>query len=152
MTKTQKQSPAARKTGAGSGGHGKMPSRGEPHPLEWAIGGISAALVLSMIGFVLYQGISASNEDADLKVAIVRIDETEGGDYSVQFQAANRADRTAAEVEIIGRLNSGAQTIETHSVTLDYVPARSTRMGVLLFERDPAAGELDIRAEGYRAP
>jgi len=37
-------------------------------------------------------------------------------------------------------------------VVLDYLPPRSDRAGGLLFESDPRAGALRLRAKGYANP
>ena len=151
MRKTQKQPLASEEKAENDRGK-KAQARQGPHPVEWVIGGVSAALVLLMIGFVLYGALTAQTTQAEFEIAIERVDETDAGNYRVAFRTVNRADSTAAGVEITGELSVGDQTMETHSVTLDYVPAHSSRSGTLLFENDPREAELHLMVVGHRDP
>lgn len=131
----------------GGGGKGRQ----KPSAVEWILGGVSAVLVVAMIGFVLYRAVSATMAKPDLEVLVGQIEAVDGG-YRVEFRAINRSDATAAGVKVEGQLRSGDRTIETSEVTLDYVPARSEKKGGLLFNHEPGQLQLQIEAKGYTNP
>ena len=152
MGKAQGRSRAAEHQKAEQRHHGSKATPGKkPHPIEWLLGALSAALVLAMIGFTLYRAISATTETPDLDVVVERI-EAASGRFRVGFRVDNRGDATAATVKIEGQLKRGDETIETSETTLDYVPAHSTRRGGLLFNHDPSRFVVRLEARSYQEP
>lgn len=130
---------------------GGQKERREPHVLEWVVGGVSALLVLAMMGFILYRALTAASEEPDLHVVAQEIGPADEG-FRVGFVAFNRGSGTAAGVTVEGRIEDGGATIETHRVTIDYVPAQSERHGGLFFSHDPRRYRLRIEATGYADP
>lgn len=131
---------------------GKKQKPGEhPHVLEWAVGAVSAVLVLAMIGFVLYQAVSVTSARPELHVVAETV-EPAGAGFQVPFRAVNRGDSTAAGVNVEGRIERDGETVETSGVTLDYVPAHSEQRGGLFFREDPRQGRLVLEVKGYADP
>ncbi|WP_206453187.1 TIGR02588 family protein [Aurantimonas marina] len=124
---------------------------GKPHPIEWIVGGVSAVVVLSMIGFILFEAFSATGRTPRLAVTAGRI-ETMANGFRIGFRAFNGGDTTAAEVTVEGSLMDGDKMVETSEVTLDYVPGHSERRGGLLFIKYPGQYRLELKAKSYREP
>ncbi len=123
----------------------------DAHWVEWVTGLLCTVLVVSMIGWIGYEGATASGGKPDLTVRITGQREVAGG-HQVSFVVENRGTRTAAGVPVTGTLTDGDTTIETREVTFDYVPDKSSATGTLLFKESPSAHTLDIRASGYTNP
>jgi uncharacterized protein (TIGR02588 family) len=123
----------------------------KPHPIEWVIGIGSSLLVAAVIAIIGYEAVTSSGSPPDLKVS--RLPPSEGTSTGqVRFAITNTADTTAAAVLVHGEWHRADGTIETAEVTLDYVPARSTAAGALIFSKDPGPSDLFIRAIGYADP
>ncbi|MCT7378450.1 TIGR02588 family protein [Chelativorans salis] len=123
----------------------------KPHALEWVVGGLSALVVLAIVGFILYHALNTAAMKPELRVLVEQVEATDNG-FRVDFRAVNGSDVTAAGVEIEGRIERDAQTIETSGVTIDYIPAHSGQRGGLLFSRDPSRYRLRLVAKGYTDP
>lgn len=124
-----------------------------PKPiLEWvcaATGGLLAAATMAVIAFQIPGSDDRASPDLGVKVAGVA-PSTAG--HLVRIEVSNAGTRTAASVEIEGRLEEGGRTVETSRVTFDYVPHGSITRGGLWFSRDPAGYALTLRAVGYQEP
>ncbi|MFU0507806.1 TIGR02588 family protein [Pseudaminobacter sp. NGMCC 1.201702] len=118
---------------------------------EWIVAGISCAVLLAVLGYLVVEGLSGRNGAAQLVVAPIEITATDGG-YVVEFSVSNRAGKSVAAVEIKGELRDGDKVIEESGATLDYIPQDSERLGALIFRSDPKARELRLFASGYAEP
>lgn len=118
---------------------------------EWAVAVFGALIVIALIGFLVYDALRDENLPPLLETSIESI-EPSGDAYLVEFLVQNSGDATAAGVTIEAELRDGSAALETHTTTLDYVPAHSRRAGGVLFARDPAAFDLEVRATGYQNP
>ena len=136
--------------GQGDQGQGDQGPRGTS-PLEWALAALSAALVLGVIGFLLYEGLAEPTTPPEVRVTVETV-RPAGSGYLVTFKAENRGQRTAAGLGVEGTLKRGGTTVETRSTTLDYVPSEGARKGGLYFTEDPRDYELALRATGYDRP
>jgi uncharacterized protein (TIGR02588 family) len=119
--------------------------------LEWAAAALGGVLLISLIGYLAYTGLTAAAGPPRIEVRTGKLDQGPGG-YIVQFAARNNGESTAAAVKVRGRLLTGDQVVEESEAVLDFVPERSEREGGLFFERDPRRHTLSIRAEGYAKP
>ena len=118
---------------------------------EWVAAAASAALVLLMIGFMLYEAAAKPDTPPQVEVRagpVVRA----GEGWRVEFVASNRGFRAAAGVKVEGELKRGEESVETAEATLDYVPGESQRNGGLYFSHDPGQHRLELRAHGYQEP
>ncbi|WEX10632.1 TIGR02588 family protein [Chelativorans sp. AA-79] len=136
-----------------AGGKGKEPRQvaQKPRTLEWIVGGVSAAVTLAMIGFLLLQALSGRQEIPRIEVTVERI-RAIGGSHHVEFRAVNRGGATAAAVLVKGRLMDGQDVVEEREVTFDYMPAHSEQQGALFFQNDPGSYRLSLQPEGYKKP
>jgi uncharacterized protein (TIGR02588 family) len=118
---------------------------------EWVAAGISTALVLAVVGYLLYDGLARPRTPPAIEVAADTVLRS-GGLWLVEFRATNGGHETAAAVKIEGELMQADSSVETSEAVLDYVPGRSVRHGGLFFRKDPRAYRLELRAHGYQEP
>ncbi|SFS30384.1 hypothetical protein [Brevundimonas viscosa] len=115
-----------------------------PALLEWAMGGLGALIVLAVLAVVLVEAIGPRAPAAlEARLQSAR---PAAGRWLAEVEVANTGDRTAAAVEIEGRLGS-----ETATATLDYVPAHGRETVVLTFDADPR-GAVNLSVPGWSEP
>jgi len=118
---------------------------------EWVAAAVSTALVLAVVGYLLYDAVARPQTPPAVAVAADTALRSDGL-WLVEFRAANRGHQTAAAVKVEGELMRGDSSVETSEAVLDYVPGRSVRHGGLFFRHDPRAYRLELRALGYQEP
>ena len=118
---------------------------------EWIVAAVSAALVLGVLGFLIYDGVRSPSTPPDITIEIDSVQQA-GPGYLVLFRARNRGRSTAAEVVVEGELEADTGKVETSETTIDYVPAGGQQRAGLFFTRDPGRLRLKLRAHGYREP
>jgi uncharacterized protein (TIGR02588 family) len=132
---------------------GAAPSRKAPDTslAEWIVAALSAALVLGVVGFLIYDGLRHSSTPPDITVEVDSIQQA-GPGYLVLFRARNRGRNTAADVVVEGELEADTGRVETSQTMIDYVPAGGQQRAGLYFQRGPRSVKLRLRAHGYREP
>lgn len=118
------------------------------HAIEWVLGALSAAIILGLAGFLVFEGVTRTGSEPLLSLRVVRVVEQANG-YGVVVEVRNQGHATAADVEIAG-IQDGAPLVR--QVTLDYAPAESTREITLVFAGPVAADELQLVVLGYIDP
>lgn len=118
---------------------------------EWIVATASAALVLGVLGFLIYDGMRSPRTPPDITIEIDSI-QTAGPGYLVLFRARNTGRSTAADVVVEGELEAESGQGEISETILDYLPPGAVEHGGLYFEGDPRRGRLQLRAHGYRDP
>jgi uncharacterized protein (TIGR02588 family) len=118
---------------------------------EWVAAAVSTALVLAVVGYLLYDAVARPQTPPAVEVAADTVLRS-GGLWLVEFRAVNGGHQTAAAVKVEGALMRADSAVETSEAVLDYVPGRSVRHGGLFFSRDPRAYRLELRALGYQEP
>jgi uncharacterized protein (TIGR02588 family) len=137
--------PAA--TGRPAGG-----SRETPHPLEWVVGAISLVLVLSLLAYLGFRGLSDNGRPPQFVTRVEAI-EPVGDLFHVIVAVTNPGSKTAAGVIVEADLGADGEASESVEIEFDYLPAGSTRHGTFVFARDPSRdGELRLSVLGYTAP
>jgi uncharacterized protein (TIGR02588 family) len=129
----------------------RKPRAPDTSTAEWIVAALSAALVLGVVGFLIYDGVRSPATSPDVTVEVDSI-QAAGPGYLVLFRAENRGRGTAAEVVVEGELAADTGRVEASETTLDYVPPGGVARGGLYFERDPRRLKLELRAHGYRDP
>ena len=131
----------------------RAPIKGAPTTSmsEWIVALFSAAMVLALLGFLVYEGVASPRTPPDVTIEVDSIQKA-GPGYLVLFRARNRGRTTAAEVLVEGELEVDSGRVERAETTIDYVPAGGEQRGGLYFSRDPQRSRLRIRAHGYRDP
>lgn len=119
--------------------------------LEWIAAGLGLALTLSVVGYCLWEGLTAERGHPILSVVVKEI--TPAGDlYVVKIRVRNAGFSAAAAVEVTGTIEGAGAVVEEHSTTFAYVPGQGSAEGGLVFHTDPRAGSLVLRAQGYADP
>ncbi|KAA2213064.1 TIGR02588 family protein [Teichococcus oryzae] len=120
--------------------------------LEWICAALGGAVVAGTLGIVAAQ-IPGGDPGATPELRLeASPGPASGTGHVVRLMVHNDGMRTAAAVEIEGRLYDGEATVETSRVTLDYVPRGSATRAGLWFARDPTGLRLELRALGYQEP
>ena len=123
-----------------------------PSIWEWTVAAFGAAIVLVAIGFMVYDAVTAAPGAVPMiSVRVDRIVAYPSG-YVVEFRTTNDGDATAAQVLVRGELRSDSGVVELSESTIDFVPARSWRIGGLVFTKDPRAHRMEVRAVGFDRP
>jgi len=120
-----------------------------PALFEWVIAAASVLLLLGILGYLGYEAVAARHGLPELAVELVEVVPQDEA-FLVRITVHNRGERTAAQVGIEGVLATTSE--QTSSLTLDYVPARSSQSGALLFADDPRGTDLSLRVTGFADP
>lgn len=118
---------------------------------EWVAAGLGLALTIGVVGFSLWEGITAGSSvpaiaiEAEPPVAVA-------GGYLVAVTLRNDSDATASSISIRGELEREGRTVETRRAMFDYAPGKGEVRGGLVFQNDPAAHVLRLSVEGYQEP
>lgn len=127
----------------------------EKNWLEWVVFGLGLALVLCVVGYLVYDGASMGDSPPDIEVTLGR-PERRGAEFLVPVAATNRGDQTAEGVQIEVVLETAEAAAggepERGEFAIAFLPRRATRRGWVSFTSDPAAGTLKPRVLGYEKP
>lgn len=132
-----------------------MPESGSRHPkpppaIERVAGAVSGVAVAALLGFLVHEGLRPPTPP-DFEVVAARVERV-GRSHQVAVEVRNVGGATAAEVVVRGELTIPGAPEETSEATIDYVPPRSMRKGVLLFRGDPDGGTLVLSVRGFALP
>lgn len=119
--------------------------------LEWLAASVGLVLALLTLGALGWQAFHERDMHPVLEVGVERIMELRSG-WLVEIEVHNRTGGTASAVEIEGASRLPGRPAAVSSVTIDHVPARSSRSAGLMFPSDPGAGQLELRVVGYAEP
>lgn len=123
----------------------------QPHWIEWLTGAVSSLLILLVVGWISYEAVNGTDSPAELQVDIVSTERTDAG-WRVLFDLRNNGESTAAAVQVHGTMSEQGRLVEEAAVTVDYVAARSTAHGALIFTQNPNDRDFKIRAVGFTEP
>lgn len=115
--------------------------------LEWASAAVGLVLAATAIGMTAWDAAFGVDGPPAIEVRLKGVTPTPHG-YVVEVEAFNHGGSPAAQVQIEGVLDQGAEG-ETANATIDYIPEQSRASGGLIFERDPRGGPLKLRAKGF---
>lgn len=118
--------------------------------LEWTVFGLSAVLLIGVIGVLVHQAVTVGEEPAHLHV---RLGDpiTSSDQVRVPVTVVNTGDEPAlsVKVEIGGTL---AGVTQSTSLNIDHVPHRSEANGWVSFPGSVIPGNLSARVIGYMDP
>ena len=129
-----------------------MTRLGTADRLEWALGAASAAVVLVLVGYLVYEGVSGSRTLPDIEVSILPEDPGGAGDQ-IRFSVKNDGGQTATAVglTLVLRDASGA-TVGERRLTLDYLPGHSEATGGFLLPDGSDGARPELVVDGYLDP
>jgi uncharacterized protein (TIGR02588 family) len=119
-------------------------------PVEWIAAGLGLALTVGVIGASIFEAVTADDGPPALAIRAERVTRGPSG-YVVEIEVRNSSVRTAADVEIAGRLEAGSAS-EERRARFSYVPGRGAVRGGLGFAADPRKGRLSFAVIGYADP
>lgn len=118
---------------------------------EWIAAALGMVLTLSVVGYLLSEGLTEHNGAPALSVAAEAPEPAAGG-FAVPLTVRNDSDATAADVEVRGALAIGGRVVEERRTRFAYVPGGGEAKGGLIFQQNPLGGSLSVVAEGYEEP
>jgi len=125
--------------------------RSHAAPAEWVVAAVSTVIVLAMLGYTIYEGVTRDHSPPLISVRADSVVASNNG-YVVVFTARNEGGSTAAAVLVRGTVRRDTTTLEESEATIDYVPIRSSAVGALIFTIDPRRYRLELRAIGFDTP
>ncbi|HEY9763118.1 MAG TPA: TIGR02588 family protein [Trichocoleus sp.] len=129
--------------------HRQQPIRISAESVTLAIASLIVAILVALIILIW---VTESNEDPIIAITRDRAIQEARGQYYVPFTVINEGGKTAEAVAIVAELKINGQVEETGEQEIDFLSSQEKEEGVFIFKRDPQAGELTIRASGYKLP
>lgn len=130
------------------------PDTSTPSPkknlLEWSIFGLSLAILTGVIGTLVHQALTLSDEPARLALEL-GVPLVSHGQTRIPIRITNEGDLPAIEVQIEVKGTLAGEAL-TSSVQFDYVPHRATRSGWVSFPGEVIPSDLHPRVQGYADP
>ena len=119
--------------------------------LEWIVFGVSLALVVGTLGYLLYDGATATEAPPSIQVRLGEQQRTPHN-FIVHVAVTNDGGQTAEEVHVEVVLEGAGGETERGEFVVAFLPRRATREGWVAFRSDPAGGKLTSRVLGYEKP
>jgi len=124
----------------------------EKNPLEWIVFALGLALVLSTIGYLIYDAATLGDAPPSIEVR-TGAPVQRPHNFIIPVSVTNHGDRTAEGVQIEVVLKSGSEELERSEFTVPFLPRRATREGWVAFQTDPRTAErVEARVAGYEEP
>jgi uncharacterized protein (TIGR02588 family) len=137
-----------------SGGSARQDRSGGTSPWEWAAAAVGAAILVSIVGYLIYESIARPPEARPEIVASARAPvQLASGAFLVPIEVENRGHVTGAGVNVSGALvGPDGAVVEASAVTFDFIAQHSKETGGLYFTADPRTHRVELRVEGYTDP
>ncbi|WP_337187373.1 hypothetical protein [Phenylobacterium sp.] len=119
--------------------------------LEWIAASVGALLTLGVLGYSAWEGVSDPDAPPDLSARAEASTPGRSG-FVTPIVVRNAGFATAADVEVVARLDRAGQPSETRRARFAYVPGRGEARGGVIFRSDPAAGRISVEIEGFEEP
>jgi uncharacterized protein (TIGR02588 family) len=151
----QKRPAKSAKRGAGeAGGDGRKDKGGGTSPWEWAAAAVGAAILVSIVGYLIYESIARPPEARpEIVVNSGAAVPLANGAFLVPIEVKNRGHVTGAGVNVSGALvGTDGAVVEASAVTFAFIAQHSKETGGLYFAADPRTLRLILRVEGYTDP
>ena len=126
--------------------------RVEKNWLEWVVFGVGLVLVLSTLGFLVYDGATSAGDAPPALRVELGTPEQKGEHFVVPVTVTNRGDQTAEGVQIEVTLEAGASEPERGEFGVAFLPRGGRREGFVTFRTDPRSARLVSRVLGYEKP
>lgn len=120
-------------------------------PLEAAVAMLGAVMVLALVGYMIAYAVGGPDGPPEFSFEHGAARPVAGG-HLVEFTLRNEGGTTAATVRVSASLLADGRAVERSVATFDYLPARASRSGGVLFARDPSRHAVHFRVESYADP
>jgi uncharacterized protein (TIGR02588 family) len=117
---------------------------------EWVTFGISAAVVLVVVGLLVAQLFGTEDPAAPVARQHGEVRQSAGW-FFVPVDVTNEGDLTAADVQVVVELTVGEEVIDGEQV-VDFLGGSETERLIFSFDTDPSEGELTVRVASYAQP
>jgi uncharacterized protein (TIGR02588 family) len=135
------------------GTDGKAASPPETPPLEKALGLLGGAVVMALVGFLLFSAVRGEGRGhAAVSVELMAPARLGGHGWVVPFRAVNDGRAPASQLQLEAELELPDGRRERSEVVIDHLAGGAEEEGGFFFEDDPAAGRLTARALGFLRP
>jgi uncharacterized protein (TIGR02588 family) len=130
----------------------KKPQRVRKNLLEWAVFGVSLALVAGTLSFLIYDGANAGDTPPDLHISLEEAVQR-GDRFVIPVTVWNEGGETAegVQVEVSLEGQDGAQ-VERGEFSIPFLPRSGRRKGFVTFRTDPRSARPVPRILGYEKP
>lgn len=124
--------------------------------LEWSVFAVGLVLVLSVLAFLTYEGLTMGNDPPSIEVRL-GTPEPRAHNFIVPVTVINHGDATAEGITIevtlenAGGDDGGGEPVRGE-LTIAFLPRRATREGWVTFQQDPRSARLTARVLGYEKP
>jgi uncharacterized protein (TIGR02588 family) len=118
---------------------------------EWIIFLSALLIVAAIVGLVIYEWATESNQPPILSISRQEIREAQGQFY-VPFTVTNKGGITAEAVQVSGELEVENQPTEVGEQQIDFLSKGEQNEGAFVFNHDPRSGELRVRVASYKLP
>jgi len=124
--------------------------RSQRSPAEWTTFGIALVILATIVGFVLYDWLSAKKQPPVLEVRSepTRVAQNQ---FYVPFKVTNTGGDTVEMVQVTAELRVKGE-VEAGEQQIDFLAGDETEEGAFVFSRDPRQGELILRVGSYKLP
>lgn len=156
--KAPRRKPAGGTKRAASAGKADSGSRkdqdGGTSGWEWAAAAVGAAIVVAIVGYLIYEAIARPPQPRPEIVASAEAPvPLANGGFLVPIAVENLGHATGAGVNVSGSLvGPDGSVVETSAVSFSFVAQHSAETGGLYFAADPRTLRLVLRVEGYTDP
>ena len=124
----------------------------EKNWLEWLVFAASLVLVLSTLGYLVYDGATFGEAPPSIEFQLGQ-PQQRSNRFVVPVSVTNRGDETAQGVHIEVTLESGGKEQENADFEIAFLPRHSTRKGWVTFKTDPRSVEqMQARVLGFEKP
>ncbi|HEX8599466.1 MAG TPA: hypothetical protein VF952_13225 [Chloroflexia bacterium] len=110
---------------------------------EWVSLLVSLAIVLALVGGLIYQVFARGSRPPIIEVKpLMEEVRQEGDSYYLSLDITNNGDRTAENVEVMLSLDTGQGDPETMQFQVQFLDGGETENQTVIFQNNPAEGEL----------
>ena len=110
---------------------------------EWVSLFISVAIVLALVGGLVYQIFAGGHRPPTIEIKpLMEEVRQEGDSYYLSLDITNNGDRTAENVEVMLSLDTGGGDPETMQFQVQFLDGGETENQTVIFRNNPAEGEL----------
>ena len=130
----------------------KKKSKVQKNWLEWVVFGVGTLLVLSTLGFLVYDGATSAGDEPPALTVVTGTPEQKGEQFIVPVTVRNDGGQTAEGVTIEVTLERDGAEAERGEFAVAFLPRGGKREGFVTFRTDPRTARLVPRVLGYEKP
>jgi uncharacterized protein (TIGR02588 family) len=124
----------------------------EKNWLEWIVFAISLVLVVSTLGYLVYDGANTGSSPPNFEFQLGQ-PQPQQNYFVVPVSVTNQGDETAEGVLVEVVLESNGTEQETAEFEIAFLPRQSTREGWVTFRTDPrTVDQMSARVMGFSKP